>query len=318
MNRRKITLYLLLSYGISWTLALIAWIAGLKMDSTYGAILVGGLFMWGPALAVFIIQKGIYKEPLANYGFSVKNFDYRFFFASMLTPVAAILIYFLVVFLLGNVAALPGFGHFSLSQDGIVNNIREMTAGMDETKQALAEAQVRSFPAWLFLVINIASGLVAGVTINLLFTFGEEFGWRGLLLQELKPLGFWKSNLLIGLVWGLWHAPLIVQGHNYPGYPVWGVIAMCFFCISISFAIAYMGEKTRSILGASAFHGVLNGIAGIGILVVGEANPLVGGPAGVAMMISFLIVTVIIRWADPKYFGSPMNLPYVENISPDH
>ncbi|MDX2245654.1 MAG: CPBP family glutamic-type intramembrane protease [Bacteroidia bacterium] len=314
MNLRKIALYLLLSYGISWGTALITWLADIKMNEMPGSLLIGGLFMWGPALAVFIVQKGIYKEPLADYGFSVKNFDYRFFFGSILTPVAAILVFAGVVFLLGNIADIPGFGKISLFQDAIVDNIRNMTAGLGEDKQALAEAQVRSFPAWAFLGLNLLSGIVAGLTINLLFTFGEEFGWRGLLLREMKPLGFWKGNTIIGIIWGLWHAPLIIQGHNYPGSPYWGVIMMCFFCISIAYPIAYMGEKTGSILGASAFHGVLNGIAGIGLLIVKGANSLLAGPAGIATVIAFLLITAGIRYFDPTFFKSEKIVPEIEKI----
>jgi hypothetical protein len=40
------------------------------------------------------------------------------------------------------------------------------------------------------------------------------------------PLGKWKAYLIVGVIWGLWHAPLIAIGFNYPGMPVLGILMM--------------------------------------------------------------------------------------------
>jgi len=37
---------------------------------------------------------------------------------------------------------------------------------------------------------------------------------------KLLPLGKVKAYLLLGCIWGFWHAPLILMGFNYPGYPL--------------------------------------------------------------------------------------------------
>ena len=72
--------------------------------------------------------------------------------------------------------------------------------------------------------------------LNLIPCFGEEWGWRGYLLPKVaQRMKFLPTVLLTGFIWGIWHAPIIVAGHNYgmsyPGYPWWGIIAMCVFCI---------------------------------------------------------------------------------------
>lgn len=301
MNQKKIFLYIALSFGISWLTALLAWLADIKMGGLVGTLVLGGLFMWGPALAVIIIQKLIYKENLSAYGLTVKNFDYRYFLASVAAPAVAFLLYLGVETIMGNIAGIPGFGNVSITSAGMEENVLALVEGQGETIQQKAVAQVNAMPAWAFLIYTLVIGMIAGTTFNLLFTFGEEFGWRGLLLTELKSMGFWKSNLLIGMIWGLWHAPLIIQGHNYPGHPWAGAGMMVLFCIAASFPMAYLGEKTGSILGASAFHGVINAVAGGSIVFVAQSNPLLGGIAGVAGILSFLLLTVAIVLWDPEY-----------------
>ena len=61
-----------------------------------------------------------------------------------------------------------------------------------------------------------------GGLAHTLFAMGEEAGWRGYLWSVLRPLGFWRTAAIVGVAWGLWHAPIIAAGHNYgTGYPGW-------------------------------------------------------------------------------------------------
>ena len=59
--------------------------------------------------------------------------------------------------------------------------------------------------------------------------FGEEYGWRGYLQSELFKLGRVRGVLLLGVIWGAWHWPLILMGYNYPGYPLLGVVLMTLY-----------------------------------------------------------------------------------------
>jgi hypothetical protein len=73
-----------------------------------------------------------------------------------------------------------------------------------------------------------------------LFTFGEEYGWRGYLLPRLLPLGEIRATLLLGMVWGLWHLPLLLAGLNYPGVNVWlAIFAFLFVTVALSFTYTW-------------------------------------------------------------------------------
>jgi hypothetical protein len=107
--------------------------------------------------------------------------------------------------------------------------------------------------------------------------------------------------LFIGVVWGLWHAPIIVQGHNYPGHPVAGILMMTLFTTSLSFPMAYCRFKSRTILGPSALHGMFNPLGMLTAFFVVGANPLVGFVAGIAGIAVILLLTVGICFFDKKF-----------------
>ncbi len=114
----------------------------------------------------------------------------------------------------------------------------------------------------LFFLLNIlVTGMGYSIIVGLV-TLGEEIGWRGFLQKKLlENNGFAKSISFLGLVWGFWHFPLIINGFNYPEYPVWG--AFLFFplsAISISFLFAWLNLNARSVWPAVFAHGGINSI----------------------------------------------------------
>lgn len=114
-----------------------------------------------------------------------------------------------------------------------------------------------------------ATGLyTAGASImGIILGFGEEFGWRAYLtpkLEEIMP--FPAAITLSGIIWGLWHAPIIVCGHNYgvdyPGYPYVGIILMCVSCILIGTFLTALVKCTDSVLPAALGHIAFNNSVG--------------------------------------------------------
>jgi uncharacterized protein len=92
------------------------------------------------------------------------------------------------------------------------------------------------------------------------FTFGEEYGWRGYLLPRLLPLGEIKASVLIGVIWGVWHLPLLLAGLNYPGVNVLlAIIVFTFVTVALSFTYTWFYvASSGSVLVAAVFHASTN------------------------------------------------------------
>ncbi|MCM1335157.1 MAG: CPBP family intramembrane metalloprotease [Bacteroides sp.] len=94
-------------------------------------------------------------------------------------------------------------------------------------------------------------------------TFGEEFGWRGYMNQKMEPLLGTTGTIVVGgVLWGLWHAELTVEGHNfgtdYPGYPYLGILSMCIGCTFMGVFLMWLTKRTNSIYPAAIFHAMNN------------------------------------------------------------
>ena len=141
--------------------------------------------------------------------------------------------------------------------------------------------------------------------LNLIPCLGEEWGWRGYLLPKVAGrMKFLPTILLTGFIWGIWHAPIIVAGHNYgmgyAGYPWAGVGAMCLFCIVGGTLLSYITLKTDSCWPAVLAHGALNGTASIGALFLVDPmayDRFVGPvPTGIIGASAYIVVAIWIVW----------------------
>lgn len=141
-----------------------------------------------------------------------------------------------------------------------------------------------SAPNWLILLSGAVNTIVLSPFIGLVIAFGEEYGWRGYLQSELEKIGRVKGTLVLGIIWGIWHWPLIWMGYNYPGQPVWGSLMMVAFTIFLAFVLAYSVYKADGIWIAAFLHGLNNQtLSYFGMLVLTIKNPLwnfsMGAPA---------------------------------------
>jgi len=224
MRARKIIVFLALAYGIAWSLGFGFFALGGRVNS--GAfVAIAVLYMFAPAAAAFITQKLIWREPLQDLGLRMPRMPWMV--AAWLLPVMV------VVVALAFSLFVPGVS-LSTGLDGLLEKLASMLPPGEVARAQREMGRTILAKPGLLLFLSIGQVLVAGPTINAIVALGEELGWRGLLMHELKSLGFWRSSFAIGFFWGLWHLPLIVNGYNYPGYPILGPAMMTLLTILLS------------------------------------------------------------------------------------
>lgn len=151
------------------------------------------------------------------------------------------------------------------------------------------------------LTISVLQVMFIGPIINLIPTLGEELGWQGYLLPKLRLLVSDRQAILItGIIWGLWHAPVIAMGHNYGtnyiGYPFLGILAMAVFCMILAAIEGHFTIKTESVVPAAMIHSAVNAGAGLPLfLVKGNPNPLIGPSiVGIIGGLPFLLLAIFL------------------------
>ena len=276
---RKAIYFIGLAYALCWTIAFSYFYGGGSVQGTYFP-LVALACMLTPALAALLVQKVLYHAPLSELGVSF-TFN-RWFVVAWLLPVG------LVGLAIGVSALVPG-ASLSFGTEALISQLE----GAVPAEQAVElRSQLEEMGAALPFVLvggSVLAALVAGPTVNAVPALGEELGWRGLLQKELAPLGFWRASGSVGVIWGIWHLPLIVHGYNYPDHPVAGVLMMTLMTVLLAPIFAYVQKKAESVLAPAVLHGVYNALAGLPLLVVVGGNRLTTGMTGAAGTVVLLL-----------------------------
>jgi len=115
-----------------------------------------------------------------------------------------------------------------------------------------------AIPAPALLAAMFFNAVIVGPVLGLIITFGEEYGWRGYLQGELVRLGRVRGVGLLGVIWGIWHWPMIWMGYNYPGQPLWGSLLMTGYTVVLSYFLAYAVFKSKGVWTAAYLHALNN------------------------------------------------------------
>jgi uncharacterized protein len=99
-----------------------------------------------------------------------------------------------------------------------------------------------------------------GVIRDLPTVLGEEIGWRGFLVPELaKRHGFAATAIISGLIWAIWHYPILLLGDYHPNTPVWYYLPLfTLFVPIINFVWTWMRLKSGSIWPGVILHAAHN------------------------------------------------------------
>lgn len=278
---RVIPVFLLIAFGFSW---LVAWqiqaSGGLGAQGPLASVGLLSLMMMGPALGAIVcallFDRGRRLAALGLRGFSLGT-------VAKWTGLAWL------VAILACGLAVPAT--LLLSGQAMGDPVAMITAQL-----AAADQDVPMDPATL-LVIQLAIGLPVGILFNTAFlTISEELGWRGWLQPRLEGLGFWPMCLAIGVLWGLWHAPIVLMGFNYPGLGWTGVAVMTLFT-TLWTPYHALARERGGVIAAAGMHGTLNAVAGVSLLFLSEPDWPWNGPLGVGGLAVLAAGLPLIAWA---------------------
>lgn len=282
--KRALGLFIGVAFGYSWSVSEAYY--RLLGPTAAGDIRMPVLYMAGPALGALAATRWGLRQPLRSLGpvWAWSPWLLVAWFAPLPFAVAHVLL----------ALALPGV---SLNVDS-ASMAASILDSVPAEHRALATTQLASLGDGLIGVVALQlllGGLLAGATINALVSFGEELGWRGFLQRYLPQWGFWRGSALVGVLWGLWHLPLIARGHNYPDHPGWGIGMMVAFCLLLAPLFAHVRARAGSVLAPSIMHGTLNATAGVTVFLAGGGD-LLTGPAGLSGLTALALANAALAW----------------------
>jgi membrane protease YdiL (CAAX protease family) len=156
--------------------------------------------------------------------------------------------------------------------------------------------------AAVVFLINVAVAATIVTIYSARTAAGEEIGWRGYMLTRLVDAGVPKPILTSGVIWGVWHVPLILGGVYLVGPPpllaalLWMVTATAF-----SFVFARVRLETGSVWPAITLHSAWNAIiqAGFDPASHGANAELWIGESGILVALTMIVAAVVFsrgRW----------------------
>ncbi len=239
-SRASVVCFAVLSLVLAWCVALPLWL-GDGLNEPYFST-VASLMMFTPATAALIVT--LLERRGSKFVCDTGIWPIR----RPLRVVVAVVLAFVVPVLL--VIQAPFVGTWLGVFPGDLENF------------ALLHFVAGSQGPRLYLVDQAVLIVLAGLT-NALLAIGEEVGWRGWLWPRLAPSGKLGAILISGVIWGTWHAPLILLGYNYPFAPEWGVLAMCGACTVLGAFLGWIRSYSDSVWPAALAHGVFNASFGL-------------------------------------------------------
>lgn len=255
---KKLTSFLLITFVSAWGLQLVGVFSGNQMLFTVLLTVV----MLTPLLAVLLTHRGLKKEKTGIAWKPGLKKGWKWYLLTWWSP-----------FLL----TVVGSGFYYLLFPG------RFDPGMGFLA-AQMEAVGSPMPAGTLVLLQTVAALLYAPFVNMLFALGEEVGWRGYLTPALtERFGKRTALVLTGVIWGMFHWPIILlsgyeYGTGYWGAPWLGLLVMPVFTTAGGILLSWLYEKTGSIWGCALWHGAGNAVAGLPLyfLPAGATGYLLG------------------------------------------
>ena len=229
-DRKAIIIFLLITFALSsivWFFTLTA-----KTTGAFGNRVYGYGIMWCPALAAYLSCKLLGRN-ISDLAWGWGNPKY--IVLSYLIPLFYGAIGYSIVWFFGG--------------GGFYNEVFVSQMAHDLGWENVST----NFFLPLFLILQGIIGILPSIATAL----GEEIGWRGFLLPELKTYtkSYTKTALISGIIWAVWHYPLLIFGDYNGGAPSWySLVTFTIGVMSMSFIMTWVRLKSGSLWPAVILH----------------------------------------------------------------
>ena len=284
MKDKTLRRYLIWAFVLAWALQAAA-IVLVHRGEPQGFRLVLALSMYAPFAAVLLAGIGLrgmgWKPRLKG---KLRWVLAAWFVPALFTVLGAAL-YFVI---------FPS--HFDASGSLLAAQLGE---------DGLAQLESAGMTLRTYALVQSAAALTWAPWLNMLAALGEEVGWRGALYPRLKArFGVGKGRLLGGLIWGVWHWPImILAGYNYGtqywGAPMLGPLVFCLGTVALGVLFDRLYEKTHCIWIPALAHGAYNAAAGLPSLFLASSGAQYStlGPAPIGLIAGLpLLLLAALLW----------------------
>lgn len=269
MTKKRIGIYLLISFGLVWGIMIPYFLFGGKYEDVTTQFILA-FSMLCPAIAVIVTRKltgegiSVTGKGSLMLGIDFQNKKWIWFLVALIFPI----VYF-------DLGILIYYAIFPQAFDpALWDNL-----GVPRK--------------WLFLIP------LSGISNAFLASFGalgEEIGWRSYLYPKLEELyGTTRAVIFGGIIWGVWHFPGIWAGHNFGhGYflePWSGFLVFTLFTVTTGSLLFYLTKKTESVWSAAFLHASNNVFSGMTLLGLAYSEENLSGIA-LETPLRLLILTI--------------------------
>jgi membrane protease YdiL (CAAX protease family) len=216
--------FVLITFGVAWIPLAIQWGLGLRSPGPTATFLDYAVFAlvtlptsFAPAIGAIVVRKWITREGFADSG---------------LRPNLRAGWRYYVFAVLYPVFVVP-------------------------TTLILAFAAGAGLPDFTSLGAGSVLQMIVVAIVSTPVVWGEEFGWRGYLQLRLLPERPLLAAVATGLVWAVWHYPMILLGYLFSGNP----IALVLYPINMvltSIIYGWLRLRSGSVWAASLAHATGN------------------------------------------------------------
>lgn len=302
LDTKRILIFLAFAFGIAWLAAWIIFRNGGLAGSpeiipgsgiSLAVALVAVVYMGAPAVA-HLLTRLVTRQGFKDLQLRPKQRGWLFWVAAWILPA--------IMTILGGAFFYAVFPRYF---DPNLGTLQEMLKTTPEVGGNL----------WMIVALQTISAVLIAPVVNGLFTFGEEFGWRAYLLPSLMPLGSRKAVLLSGVIWGVWHWPIIAMGHNYGldyyGAPWTGMLMMVWFTVCVGTFLSWVTLRSACVWPAVIGHAAINGISALAVFALrGAPSTLLGPlPTGIVASVAWALLAVALLLSPGALKPAPQAAP---------